>query len=274
MMAVKIAHWNARYLGLKMTQFKVWVAEEMPTIIIVNEVRFRGLTPFLKNYVTIYVEGEGKWGTAMFIKRKIAFKKLWSSSSADKWEGIAIIAVLEGVATTVVGSYWPPGHQPDIREWRDLLNKGKSPHVLVGDFNAHHIAALGSVRTDQRGNVMVKLADEYNLQLRTIGNTWHKPGCRAAQLDLIWITEGTAENGKYTRGEDPLGSDHLPAVFTFKESVQRQQQKWCTNWRKFRACLEQEAAIDDGGKSVEEQVDKLEERIKTALRYSKTETAA
>jgi hypothetical protein len=220
---------------------------------ILNETGFSTAFPTIKNYTTTLAVGRkpggGTWGTAMCIRHRAAFQLLYRSSATDDYECVLGTLTLRGQAVTVLDTYWPPAYTPSLPDWRRILQLGKPPYVLLGDFNAHHKDLWGSRETDQRGRFLATLAAEFDLVVHGEGTTWFRPGAQDATLDLGWTSAGWRERVVRQVSDNSMNSDHFPWTLTVGAAVPAQPRR-VPNWGKFK-CLADDllstAGSEEGG---------------------------
>jgi ribonuclease HI len=252
MAARTIAHWNCRGLEFKITELLPWLAKHDPDILIINEAKFaRGRKIIVGKYIVHYVLGKKEqWGTVVLSKRDLTRNIIYQSSAVDDFETVMFNMIISGTTFTVVGTYWPPKYEPEFTAWRTLLGRGAAPYLWVGDFNAHHKGLLNSTHTDNKGKVMAKLADEFDLVLKLDGPTRFQENQTPSVLDLALISANWAQRSTRITSIDRYKSDHVLWRLEI-DTKKRKVKKMMPDWKKFSREASDRVAVALGGEELE-----------------------
>lgn len=90
-------------------------------------------------------------------------------SPNDTNEYIAVTIRKGGICFTVITGYIPPRATFDAQRLADILWQTPSPHLLTGDFNAHH-SLWGSTKNNARGKALFEIMLNYDLVILNDGS--------------------------------------------------------------------------------------------------------
>ncbi|KAK9745039.1 Endonuclease-reverse transcriptase [Popillia japonica] len=146
---LNIIQWNAQSAKAKRANLERLITDYNADIILICE--------------TWDDREDGHGGTAIFVNKVINAKPL-SFTSRPKNVNISGI-YLPQITDMAVQPFLStrPVHAPmSCQDYNGLLNQIKTPFILGGDFNAHH-SAMGSSKTDNDGNLLLKTIDNHQL---------------------------------------------------------------------------------------------------------------
>lgn len=135
---------------------------------------------------------------------------------------------------TLISAYIQPQVKFDIGRLETLLETTPSPHVLCGDFNAHH-ELWGGRYTDTRGSALLSIIEKFNLCLLNDGSATFHRGNSSSALDLTFVSADQYHNFRWTTDLESRGSDHMPLLIFCKDFTECKKTHTliATNWEKF-----------------------------------------
>ena len=167
---------------------------------------------------------------------------------------VALMTTLQAVAArihinnrviTLCSLYLPPGVVFPRNEFIRLLMELPPPVVVVGDFNAHHVA-WGSNDCCTRGRILERLIHEEQLCVLNTGTRTHftMPTGQTSVLDLSLCSPHLAHQFSWTVDDDPSGSDHFPVWLKYQDlaTLGSRPQRWNlhkANWSNFTTRMEE-----------------------------------
>lgn len=180
-------------------------------------------------------------GSAIAIKSNIPHRRIDISSSL---EAIAL-EIDFPLKITIVSIYLPPFQSSQVdhplkTRLAKILNKIKSPVLLMGDFNGHS-TSWGSFSNNPRGLLLEQFIDEYGLTLLNNGShTRISPSSgKSSALDLSICSHNLGSQLSWMVHDDCYGSDHLPIVISLKQSppIMSCRPRWkydLANWTNYQ----------------------------------------
>lgn len=219
---IRLINWNARSLKNKKTELELLIRSFHPHILVVTETwLIKSQTLHIHGY-NIYrrdrAEGRGG-GVAILVSKDLVTSPL--EINITNPEETYFLDVLGVELSTrvgileIVGVYSPPGPEPDIDSWRELISPTKHLRLCItsGDFNAHS-NAWGSNKSNLRGNRLSAAADLCNMVPLNDKDFTHLAPLNQANnnLDLVFINSSFVPNCTTEVIHDLFSSDHLPVL--------------------------------------------------------------
>ncbi|KAH7939471.1 hypothetical protein HPB52_012777 [Rhipicephalus sanguineus] len=144
--------------------------------------------------------------------------------SADASNKYAAVTVKwDTLAFTVIAAYIPPRATFDVDRLQDIIDGTPGPHILTGDFNAHH-PAWGGRKTSVRGRRLFDIAHRNNLAILNDGQPTFFKNDRCSALDVTMISAHLMSTAAWFVDIESHGSDHVPTYISLgcpKQYTQR-----------------------------------------------------
>lgn len=141
---------------------------------------------------------------------------------------------------TLIGVYISPSSTFNSRRLEHILTVCPAPWVIIGDFNAHHLA-WGSTRTNARGRRLASFASNHGLSLLNDGSpTFLRGVTYGSCLDLTFVSSSFTRCVIWFSDIETHGSDHIPTYLHIKGLSKSCLQKTIrmTNWTTFQSDME------------------------------------
>ena len=146
---------------------------------------------------------------------------------------------------TICSVYLSPNAQIDMEEWKSLIRQLPRPFLLLGDFNAKHLAWDFENSADPRGRAVQSILVEGCVGMFNWGRPthYHIQTNTFSAIDLCLCSVGELRDFQLEVDEDLHGSDHFPTYLTGAEYIpQHQIPRWImdkANWDQFTEITEQ-----------------------------------
>ncbi|KAH7956534.1 hypothetical protein HPB52_010198 [Rhipicephalus sanguineus] len=145
--------------------------------------------------------------------------------SADASNEYAAVTVKwDTLAFTVIAAYIPPRATFDVDRLQDIIDGTPGPHILTGDFNAHH-PAWGGRKTSVRGRRLFDIAHRNNLAILNDGQPTFFKNDRCSALDVTMISAHLMSTATWFADIESHGSDHVPTYISLGCPKQYTQQR-------------------------------------------------
>ena len=217
-------------------------------------------------------------GTMTFVKTNHWYKTLREESKPKSGE----IVEVQTPMATITNLY---GYGRGDMKLTNL--ERKEPHVIIGDFNAHHEDYLLSNHTDSMGKELELLLDQNNYSLLNDSRPTHN---RGGILDVCLTNETLAKQFSDFDVGPNLGSDHnsILVSFTTEDFKVKSTAIRKINWQKYREIQLQELkdnqlwpptpcwerdALNETAKRIEKLIDKcktLSQETTSSIKTSAT----
>lgn len=208
---LNIIQWNAQSAKAKRANLERLITDYNADIILICETWYKRSDVInLKNFVIYRDDREdGHGGTAIFVNKVINAKPL-SFTSRPKNVNISGI-YLPQINVSIVCVYRPVHASMSCQDYNGLLNQIKTPFILGGDFNAHH-SAMGSSKTDNDGNLLLKTIDNHQLVFLNDGSPTKlsRPNQCVSAIDVSLVSSSIAHYFDWEVVDDTYSSDHFP----------------------------------------------------------------
>ena len=149
----------------------------------------------------------------MYIHQSLPFAEVTINSTL---ETVACKVKFNNTYLTICSIYCPPDNLVIYDELFAFQNCLPNNHLILGDFNAHHIL-WGSQRVDDRGEQVVKLINDTDLVFLNDGSPTRIDDNTGnlSCIDLSLVSSTLAAKCLWHTIDDSLGSDHLPICIKY-----------------------------------------------------------
>ena len=133
---------------------------------------------------------------------------------------------------TVCSRYLSPNTNIDKEEVRDLIYQPLRSYLLMGDFNAKHLAWDLENPADARARMIRSLMVKESLGFLNLGSPTHHHALTSSisAVDFCFSSVVTQRDFQLETNEDLHGSDHLPMYLTKVEYLpQHHVPRWLMN---------------------------------------------
>ncbi|KAH6946826.1 hypothetical protein HPB50_015408 [Hyalomma asiaticum] len=260
-----IFQWNACSLRCRLSDFRQSVRNHRFPVITISESRVRtGIR--LSGYTITYSSTGGDTSRVLLaIRNDLIFNIHAIPPDASNEYTLATVK-WNSLTFTVIAAYIPPGVNFDVNKLQAILDTTPEPHVLTGDFNAHH-PAWGGTRAIKRGRCLLDLAHKNDLVVLNNGQPTFFKGNRSSALDISLVSSSFASMATWFPDVESYGSDHIPtyiALVPMQNSKARTLR--CTDWEIYRATLEHS---DTSDMAYEEFIGALSQTKRSSTKYLK-----
>ena len=249
---LKIVTWNANGLLQRALEFKQFILDHCPDIVLVSETHFTSKSfitiPNYKIFSTNHPSGRGHGGSAIIINNKIKC----SEAPVYNYEYIqsSTITIETDIGNiTVSAIYCPPRHTISTMQYTDFI-KGLGPRFIIGgDFNAKH-TNWGSRITNTKGKYLLTSIFNNNCSHISTGEPTYWPADLSKKPDLIdfFIYKGISRKNLSIHSCFDLSSDHSPIILNVSHNpvctnINQKIHNMKTNWFMFRELLEESLCL-------------------------------
>ncbi|GBO35431.1 hypothetical protein AVEN_129345-1 [Araneus ventricosus] len=163
-----ICYWNACGLTGKMLDFRTFVDEHKPDLILLQETKLKNNTKiYLPNYALYRNDGpqiHASGGTAIFIKNNISHKEISTPNLSVISATVLSVYLVNQPPITIASVYVPCRYDPCfVNDLKHILNTNSSA-ILCGDFNAHH-RLWNCATINDRGKDLLNLSQSSNIEI-------------------------------------------------------------------------------------------------------------
>lgn len=233
-----ILQWNACGLHPRLSDLRQFVSKQRFPIIAISESNLRSKVRISGYSLLESTTDINRSRVLLAIRNDLSFV-VHSVPQDSSNEYVAATVPHKAVKFTVINGYIPPRVRFDTNRLHSILANTPSPHVLTGDFNAHH-PAWGSRSTSSRGNRLLNVATNAGLHVLNTGSATFVRGKTSSVLDVTLLSTSLLLFASWFADVESFGSDHLP-TYTIIKGICGGPQKLAvhgTNWQKFRDFLE------------------------------------
>lgn len=235
-----IFQWNACSLRPRLSDFRHFVFKHRFPIIAISESRLN-TTIRLSGYTVLQsTTGTDLSKVLLAIRKDVNFIQHPIPTDPHN-EYVAATLKCMNMQFTVIAAYIPPRANFNIERLQDIMRSTPVPHIITGDFNAHH-PAWGGVRSTARGRQLFDFALSNNLLFLNDGQATYYQGARSSALDISMISADLSASTTWSVDIETHGSDHLPTyieVCGFSLASQRHKVRY-TNWEAFADAVEKQ----------------------------------
>ena len=211
-----IIQWNCRGLRANIDELNILIQLYNPAAICLQEIKLNNNNTSInfKNYNCYYnINNCNNNQGGVMICTRIDLPH----SLANAHPNLQAITCRISLHQTILISslYLPPNAPIDTLELENFMSQGQTPHIVLGDFNAHS-PLWGSTHLSIRGKIVediIQKDDMYILNKKQ--PTYLHPGTGSfSAIDLALCSPALATNFDWKVHNDQCGSDHYPVLIT------------------------------------------------------------
>lgn len=203
-----VFQWNAGDLRSRLSDFRQFVCKYNFAVIAISESHVP--SDFKLSGYEIFQSSSGALLSRVLLEVRRDLTYLPHDFAPDPANEYVIATIQQfDRVVTVISAYLAP--RPTFhRQLDSILLATPRPHMITGDFNAHH-HLWGGQRTNVYGKLLVALALDHNLVVINDGSPtffwgWSVRSC----LDTAFATTSFASTSKWFVEVESHGSDYLP----------------------------------------------------------------
>ena len=196
-------------------------------------------------------------GTALYVSNQLLHYQLNVNSNLNH---VAVNVKLAQQNINVISIYLTPTEVITAHEIDNFFTQIPTPSLVLGDFNAHHVA-WGCLTNDTRGNILNNILDDHQMVfLNDTTPTLHSNSIDRGDTSVIDLVIATPRIAPFFVPEvqtDIYFSDHYPIHIKIGAPSNLHNQhipKWNfkkANWNNYKDYLE-EAINNDGNVNIEQ----------------------
>ena len=276
---LNIMHINVNGLRARRPELELYLKENKPDIICMNETKMCGKTyPSLTNYRLASFRdrdaGNRGGGVAIYVLTNIDCEDI--SPNINDFTAVSLNN--GGIEYAIVAYYCPPKDKLDVNTLSTYINKYENI-IIMGDLNARH-QFYGSTSSNSNGDSLFNLVERFDLVIANNLNQATKLSQYAGEVSIIDYAIISKDligrlNDCHT-GED-VGSDHSPlhlhlhinnTIAPIPTKLYRPITK--CNWNLFQSSLLRSAeeithTVSLNTHDIDDKVAEIERHIQTAL---------
>ncbi|KAL1487390.1 hypothetical protein MTO96_008014 [Rhipicephalus appendiculatus] len=233
-----IFQWNAYSLRSRLSDFRHFVYKHRFPVIAISESRVRTGIRLSGYTITVSSTGTDISRVLLAVRNDLAFNVHRISADVSN-EYAAVTVKMDTLVFTVVAAYIPPRATFDVDRLQDIIDATPGPHILTGDFNAHHLA-WGGRRTSVRGRRLFDIARRNNLAILNDGQPTFFKNDKCSALDVTMISAHLMSTATWFADIESHGSDHVPTYISLGCPTRNTQRRAirCTNWEEYNTAVE------------------------------------
>lgn len=181
-----VIQWNARGLRSRLSDLRQLVTKHRFPVIAISESRLT-VDVRISGYALYRSQTGTEQSRVLLAVRSDLTCVLHNVPPDVSNEYVAATVKHRSVAFSVVAGYIPPHARFDAKRLEALLDSTPPPHVLTGDFNAHH-PAWGGTKTSVRGRRLLNVASQAGLVVLNTGCPTFYCGQRSSALDVTMVS--------------------------------------------------------------------------------------
>ena len=215
-----ILQWNCRGLRTACLDLQAVVGQHRPAAICLCETKLAPTTAFnIKGYSVFRKDLASSTiahgGVTLAVHHSLPSQRVALSTSL---QAVAGRVQFHRRIFTICSVYLPPDVPFPRDELTQLIAELPRPFVVLGDFNAHHVA-WGCESTNCRGQALERLVNDDSLCILNTGTRTHitLPSGSTSAIDLSISSPELAHLFSWSVSDDPLGSDHFPVWLEYQE---------------------------------------------------------
>lgn len=230
--------WNARGLRGRLSDFRQRVFKyQFPVIVICEpnmDSSFR-----ISGYVQIWSRNDQTSSKVLVCVRHdlVYFRHDVPSHTTNDY--VCLTIKHRWRTFSVIGGYIHPRARIDCSHLMSVLQASQGPHIVIGDFNAHH-PLWGSTMTNTRGKTLADFMCSQGLYVLNDGSpTFIRGTTYSSCLDLTFVSRSLLSSASWSTDVETHGSDHLPTYVQF--SWFRHSASRCirqTDWTLFKTSVD------------------------------------
>ena len=209
---MSILQWNIRSLSKNYGPgLKPLIDSLDPSVVCLQETKLSSKEHKLSGYTPYHhIHKENlvaAGGTSIFIKKNVLHRHLKLNTTLQA----VAVRVTTYRPITICSLYLPPGTPFKIEQLLNLYAQLPTPHILLGDFNAHS-PLWGDETLNSRGKIIEDFIAQTNLCiLNDQSPTYVNPGTlNTTSVDLTLCCPEVASDLSWTTLDDLHHSDHYP----------------------------------------------------------------
>lgn len=114
-----------------------------------------------------------------------------------------------GLSFTIIAAYIPPRVALDVNRLEGIISSTPAPHILTGDFNAHH-PTWGGRKTTVKGRRLLDTVHRHGMFVVNSGEPTFFRGKVSSALDVTMVSSELLPRTSWTADIELHGSDHVP----------------------------------------------------------------
>lgn len=234
-----IFQWNAGGLQSRLPDFRRFVDKHRFPVIAISESRL-SQDVRLSGYTVLRSE-TGLPSTRVLLALRSDLTMIHHNVTPSAVnEYVAATVQIGGLSFTVIAAYIPPRKALDSDRLESILRATPPPHILTGDFNAHH-PSWGSRKTTIKAQHLLDIAYQHGMAVLNTGEpTFFRKGVSSA-LDITVVSSVLLSRISWSVDIESHGSDHLPTYITL-DGVPRghlKHQVRFSNWDVFATAVQE-----------------------------------
>lgn len=234
-----VFQWNACGLWSRLPDFRRFIQQHRFPIIAISETRLRANIR-LSGYTVLQSRtGEALSRVLLAIRNDLTYME-HTLPPDDTNEYVTATIKSSAQQFTLIAAYIPPDAAFNVDRLQHIVRTTPAPHVLTGDFNAHH-PSWGSIKTTIRGRRLFDAACRNGLAVINTGEPTFSRGAVSSTLDVTMVSLGLSRRAQWYVDIESHGSDHLPTYILldglcggpFNREIR------CLDWSLYSALIEE-----------------------------------
>ena len=132
-----VMQWNARGLRGRLTDFRQWVFKYQFPVIVVCEPNMDS-TFRISGYIQMWSRSDQRTSKVLVcIRRDLTYVRHDIVPHTNN-DYVSLTITHKRRTFSVIGGYIHPSAKIDCSHMKTVLQAAQSPHIVIGDFNAHH----------------------------------------------------------------------------------------------------------------------------------------
>lgn len=235
-----IFQWNARGLKTRLSDFRQFIQKYRFPILAICESKL--CTDFrLSGYEVFHsARTSGPARVMVAVRKELTYVSYDVQQHPDN-EYVCVTVQHGKCKFSVIAAYIPPGARFEEKRLEDLLNNCPPPHIMTGDFNAHH-PVWGSLHMNTRGRCLADLAAAHHLSVLNDGSPTYLRGTTCSScLDVTFVTNTILSSAGWFTDIETHGSDHIPTyiIISSFQGTRNRNTVQQTNWDTYKDSMEQ-----------------------------------
>lgn len=234
--------WNARGLKQRLSDLRQFTRKHRFPVIAISEpwlmedIRISGYT------VLRSLTGVEMSRVLMAVRNDLTIIEHGLSPDARN-EYVAATLRGAGLSFTIIAAYIPPRVALDLNRLEGIISTTPAPHILTGDFNAHH-PIWGSRKTTAKGRHLLDIAHRQGMCVVNSGEPTFYRGKMSSALDVTFVSSQLLPRTSWAVDIELHGSDHAPTYIAVDDLSGSRPQRVIrsSDWEAFRTVVEE--AVD------------------------------
>ena len=216
---LKIAHHNIRGINNKISELKIYLQQNKPDILTINESGKINPKTIIKGYNISQPTNNKNKGVAIIYKNNINISELPPIETINKTTNLQhSILIITPKKNIQISTLYCPRKNPSTEIITGIITR-QTHTIITGDFNSRH-TDFGHDKDDKSGTTLVDITNQYNYTKLNDNEPTYTNDTTALQdvKDLMFSSPTlTREFLEFWVDED-LGSDHNIITATFKDT--------------------------------------------------------